>query len=102
MLDLYGALHIGMHDESVRIASADFGKRVVGGTLVLVIVDGDLHALLRQLQRNSSTNAARASGDQGLFRIGHIDLLKEPEQVELPRLLPGRLPRAICALLSAH
>src|SRR5439155_19802566 len=82
LLDLFGARHIGLYDESVRIASADFGKRVVGGTLVLVIVDGDLHALLRQLQRNPSTDATRASGYQGIFRIGHIDLLKEPKQVK--------------------
>src|SRR6266446_7001425 len=87
--------HISLHDESVGIASADFGKRLVGGTLVLVIVDGDLHSLLRQLQRDSSTDAARASGDQGMFRVaGHMDLLMaQGRHAHAPRNL-GRQARS--------
>ena len=88
LLDLFGARHVGLHDESVRIPLANLGKRIVGGALVLVIVDGDLHSLLRQLQRNSSTNATRASGDQSVFRIRrHMDLL-----IDL-RLTPHKFAR---------
>jgi len=72
LLDLIGAQHIGLHDESVGIASADFGKRLIGGTLVLEIMDGDLRSLLRQLQRDSSTDTAGASSDQGVFGVAGI------------------------------
>jgi quercetin dioxygenase-like cupin family protein len=59
-------------------------------------MDGDLHSLLRQLQRNSSTNAARASGDQGVFRIGgHINLLIEQGLRAVSQPIGLRLSRGI-------
>src|SRR6267378_6866787 len=76
LLDLVWTRNIGLDDETVRTAFADFSERVVGSTLVLVVVDGDPDAMLGELQRDSSANATGASSDQGMFAIErHINLL---------------------------
>src|SRR5207247_2075063 len=43
--------------------------RIVGSTLVLVVVDAHLDAILREFQRNPATNATGASGDDGVFPL---------------------------------
>jgi hypothetical protein len=66
---LFRARHVGLDHDAIGTALADLGKRLAGGALVLIVMDRDLDSVLSQLQRNSSTDASRASSDERVFPI---------------------------------
>jgi hypothetical protein len=74
--DLFGARHIGLDDQTIGAEPADLRERVVRSTLILIVMDRNLGPVLRQFQRNSSTNPARSSSDQRMFSCErHVNLL---------------------------
>ena len=52
--------HVRLNHQAVAAASADLLERLVGSTLVLVVMNGDLDTLIRQFERNPSTNPTGA------------------------------------------
>src|SRR5712691_9563434 len=74
--DLFWTGYIGVHQDTIGPTRADLVKRLFRGPFVLVVVNRDLHAMLRQGQRNSSPDAARAASDQCVLSIRrHMNLL---------------------------
>jgi hypothetical protein len=55
--DLFGIQHIGLNHETIGASLAHLCKRVGGSTLVLIVVNGSIDAVIGQLQRDSATNA---------------------------------------------
>ena len=73
--DRFWTCYVGLNDEAIGTTLADLGKRIVRRALVLVVMNCDLDASLRQFQRDSSSDAARTPGDQCVFSIDcHIKL----------------------------
>src|SRR2546430_1517665 len=67
--DVFGPAHIGLDREAIRSALPYLGEGVLGSCFILAVVDCDLHAPLRQLERDAAADAARASGDQGVLPV---------------------------------
>src|SRR6266487_5838500 len=59
-LDLLGLQDVCLHDEPVASALSHFLQRVLGGGLVLHIVDCHLHAVLAELECDASSYSARS------------------------------------------
>src|SRR5207253_7893268 len=62
---------------SVPAAFPHFCQRIFCGSLILIVVDRDPHALFRQGQRDATTNAARAPGHESVLCVcSHTHLLR--------------------------
>ena len=67
--DLFGPANIGLHHEAIGTALSDSFERVLRCCFVSVVMDAYVDTVFGKLQRDSSTNTTRASGDQGMFLI---------------------------------
>ena len=63
------ACDVGLDDETSGAVLPDHGQGVVGRRRVLIIVNGDVDATLRQLERDPAADATRATRDQGVFAL---------------------------------
>src|SRR5207244_9214889 len=68
-VDVLRTRYVGLYRDPFDSPFPDLRQRVRGCLLVLVIVDGHLHAMLRKLQCDASPDATRASRDQGTFSL---------------------------------
>jgi len=66
--DIFGRRDVGFNDETIGSMLADFRQRIVRCPLILVVVNGYVDAMLRQLQRDASADPAGASGDESVFK----------------------------------
>jgi len=62
--DLCGLSHVGLNGEAVGAARAHLLQRGLRRRLVLHVVDRDVHAVIRELQRDAPADAARAAGHE--------------------------------------
>ena len=63
-LDLRRLADVGLDGESVGAPRTHLLERCLGRRLVLQVVDGDVHAMLGELQRDPAADAARAAGHE--------------------------------------
>ena len=57
-LDVRGLAHVGLNGEAVRSPRTHLFERRLGRRFIPQVVDGDVHALLRELQGDPAADAA--------------------------------------------
>jgi hypothetical protein len=57
-LEIVGPGRARLHDTALSATLADVGQGVAGSFLVLIVVDGDLDALLGELERDGAPDPA--------------------------------------------
>jgi hypothetical protein len=73
--DVVRSTDIALNNEPIGSKPEYLGKRIVGGSFIAAVVDCYLDALFRQLQRDPSAYASRASSNWCVFSFEwHRDL----------------------------
>ena len=59
--------HVSLNHKTIAAALADLRERVIGGGVILYVINGNVRAAFRQLQGDPPSYAARAARDQSVF-----------------------------------
>ena len=68
-LDLIRLGNVGLDGETGSATLADLGQRILGGCLILDVMDGDSDAALRELECYAATNSARATSNECVLAL---------------------------------